>query len=551
MKLLALLWSTSRGRFLASLAASILSGVANAGIIAAIHYGLNRRAPTSLFTELVIALCLLAPLSRAVSQVMLVRLGHDATERLVLMLSRRILAAPLARLERIGAGRLLAALTDDVSAITAGFSGILAIGLSSGVIVCCLAYLGWLSVSILMGVLALLGFALLTAKFANSIATKQMRVARGARDRLFEAFRALTYATKELKLHRGRREAFFAELFRPAIAIFRRHDFNGNVSYIVAGMWQQLLFFSSIIILLFYFPAGATTGYSKMGFALILLYMMSPIMVILTMAPSLGRAAVALQKLDELGLALSQQPEEIEAKPTVKLPEWSVIRLEQVTHSYRGPNDAVSFKLGPIDLEVPRGETLFITGGNGSGKTTLAKLIVGLYKPDSGRILLGQEPMPENGLYSLRENFSAVFSDAYVFDRLLGIRQPDLDRKAQEYLAILQMEKTVSIRQGALSTTAVSQGQRKRLALLTAYMEDRDVYVFDEWAADQDPEFKDVFYYSLLKKLSEAGKTVIVISHDDRYFKVADRIVKLESGKITQDIRVDHALPIPASVQLS
>src|SRR6185312_1924758 len=161
MKLLTLLWSTSRGRFLASLAASILSGVANAGIIAAIHYGLNRRAPTSLFTELVIALCLLAPLSRAVSQVMLFRLGHDATERLVLMLSRRIVAAPLARLEGIGAGRVLAALTDDVSAITAGFSGILAIGLSSGVIVCCLAYLGWLSVSILMGVLALLGFALL------------------------------------------------------------------------------------------------------------------------------------------------------------------------------------------------------------------------------------------------------------------------------------------------------------------------------------------------------------------------------------------------------
>jgi len=70
----------------------------------------------------------------------------------------------------------------------------------------------------------------------------------------------------------------------------------------------------------------------------------------------------------------------------------------------------------------------------------------------------------------------------------------------------------------------------KGLALLTCYLEDRPIYFLDEWAADQDPKFKEVFYYSLSPELKSRGKTVIAISHDDRYYGVADRVLTLESG---------------------
>ncbi|MGB3138144.1 MAG: hypothetical protein WBG38_15900 [Nodosilinea sp.] len=82
-----------------------------------------------------------------------------------------------------------------------------------------------------------------------------------------------------------------------------------------------------------------------------------------------------------------------------------------------------------------------------------------------------------------------------------------------------------------LSTLDLSQGQRKRLALLTAYLEDRPVYLFDEWASDQDPLFREVFYKQILLELKQRGKTVLVISHDDRYFYLADQLVKLEYGQ--------------------
>ena len=110
-----------------------------------------------------------------------------------------------------------------------------------------------------------------------------------------------------------------------------------------------------------------------------------------------------------------------------------------------------------------------------------------------------------------------------------------MDRQAQKYLKQLQLDHKVKIEQGKLSTTTLSQGQRKRLALLTAYLEDRPIYLFDEWAADQDPNFKEIFYTQFLCELKNRGKTVLIISHDDHYFHLADRIVKLNYGKVEYD----------------
>ncbi len=141
-----------------------------------------------------------------------------------------------------------------------------------------------------------------------------------------------------------------------------------------------------------------------------------------------------------------------------------------------------------------------------------------------------------------RQLFSVVFADFFLFEDLDGIETPDLDDRAARYLERLHLENKVQVRDGQLSTTALSQGQRKRLALLSAYLEDRPLYLFDEWAADQDPSFKETFYRRLLPELRAAGKTVIVVSHDDRYYDTADRIVKLENGQIVFDRAAEDAV---------
>ncbi|MNN25892.1 ABC transporter ATP-binding protein YojI [compost metagenome] len=177
-------------------------------------------------------------------------------------------------------------------------------------------------------------------------------------------------------------------------------------------------------------------------------------------------------------------------------------------------------------------------GGNGSGKTTLAMLLLGLYQPEQGSMWLNGMSVTSHNLQAYRQYFSAVFADFHLLSHLLLESDDKLNVRAQHYLRKLGLENKVRLSNGRFSTVALSSGQRKRLALICAYLEDRDVYLFDEWASDQDPLFKRVFYCELLPELRATGKTVIVISHDDAYFAVADRIVQLQDGCLKNHIRI-------------
>jgi putative ATP-binding cassette transporter len=271
------------------------------------------------------------------------------------------------------------------------------------------------------------------------------------------------------------------------------------------------------------------------AYILILLFMIGPLLIVMSSVPAFSRARIALSKLAELDLSLDKFPAEAEADE-INSPKtsWHNLTLSQVKHSYVGEGES-NFVLGPIDLNLRAGELVFLTGGNGSGKTTLAKVLTGLYVPEAGELSFDGQTITDENRDSFRQYFSTVFSDGFIFETLLGLDKPELDQEAQDYLAQFQIDHKVQIKDGVLSTIDLSQGQRKRLALLTAYLENRPVYVFDEWAADQDPQFREIFYYQLLPGLTARGKTVIVISHDDRYYHVADRIITLDYGKIARD----------------
>ncbi len=204
-------------------------------------------------------------------------------------------------------------------------------------------------------------------------------------------------------------------------------------------------------------------------------------------------------------------------------------------------NGGAGFEFGPVDVTFRVGEIVFIVGENGSGKTTLIKLLLGLYMPTSGQILLDGERVRTDGLDDYRQLFSAVFADYFLFDDLLA-GGSDFAGRAAAYLQKLEIAHKVRVEGDAFTTTDLSTGQRKRLALVHAYLEQRPVMMFDEWAADQDPSFRRVFYRELLPDLKRQGKTLIVVSHDDRYFDAADRIIRLENGKIVEDCRAAPGL---------
>jgi putative ATP-binding cassette transporter len=311
--------------------------------------------------------------------------------------------------------------------------------------------------------------------------------------------------------------------------------------------WGTLLSFLPIGLVIFLAPSVTNVNTEVLtGYTLIILYMTGPLQAIMGMVPTLTHASVAVEKIASLGLpqetSIGGPPQQLQPAPV-----WSKLTLEGVAHTYYREKEDGTFTLGPIDLTLRPGELVYLIGGNGSGKTTLAKLLSGLYAPESGGIRFNGQMVTDETREAYRQNFTVLFSDFFLFDSLLGINPANLDERARRHLVELQLDHKVQVTDGKLSTTDLSQGQRKRLALLNAFLEDRPIYIFDEWASDQDPIFKGVFYHQILPELKARGKTVVVISHDDRYYNLGDRIVKLESGKLISDEATERLVAAAAS----
>ena len=513
----------------------LISGGCSAQLIALINRAISDNSNASLVWYFG-GLAILALVTGVISQFLLIYLSQEAVYNLRLSLSRGILSSPLRQLEELGASRLLATLTDDVGTLSNTIFVIPFLCIDIAIVVGCLIYLSTLSGAVFAVVFAFLAVTIGAIQLLLNKMRKFFDLAREEKDVLFKHFRSITDGIKELKLHSLRRQEFFTEELQVSAADSRDYNLQAlNTGALAIGV-GQLLFFMLMGLLLFALPKFVPVSTPVLSaYILTSTYLMSPFQNILERLPEIFRANTAVEKIEKMGLALASQAEITSVAKRVETADWQTLELKGTTHRYPGEKEDSNFILGDISLKFHPGELVFIIGGNGSGKSTLAKLITGLYIPESGEILLDGQPITDQNREWYRQHFSVIFSDFYLFDRLLGMTNHDLDKQATEYLREFHLENKVEVKDGILSTTALSQGQRKRLALLTAYLEDRPIYLFDEWASDQDPFFRDIFYKQLLPELKRRGKTVFVISHDDRYFDLADRAIKLDYGKIEYD----------------
>ena len=536
MKILLLLLKASWQSVAIAAVMGSLSGVCSALLIRIVN---ETVAGNSVSLWEFVGLTVVSLVTTITSQFLLIRLAQGAIYELRLRLTRAILTTPLATLEQLGAGKLLATLTEDVQTIASTIFIIPFICIDLAVIASCWVYLATQSLPVFLAMLLCVGFAIVTIQGLMGNARKYLKQARDEDDTLLKHFGSLTAGTKELKLSSLRRRSFLQQDLEPSAGRSRQYQVRALTLFSVATGWGNLLLFFIIGMILFALPKFVVvTPAILSAYALTMIFLMMPFGNLFQRLPFILRANVALAKVDEMGLQLEAQAEKA---PLVHLGKSFVaivsqprsIVLSNVVHQYRGDREDTPFTLTIPHLEIPAGQLVFIVGGNGSGKSTLAKILMGLYLPETGRLVWDDQTITDQNLSDYRENFSVVFADFYLFDRVLETE--NTKHKAQIYLEKLQIAHKVQIQDGMLSTTALSTGQRKRLALLNAYLEDRSVYVFDEWASDQDPVFRDLFYHTILQELKQRGKTVIVISHDDRYFNVGDRLIKLDYGTIESD----------------
>jgi putative ATP-binding cassette transporter len=545
MQLLKFLVQHSKVMVFTAIIVGVLNGAASTGLLSLISYSLNTgEAERNRLVWYFALLCVASAVFRIISEIIFIRLGQESVYKLRIRLSRQLLALPLAKIEELGAARITVALTEDIFSITNAVTLLPILFINFSLVIGCLIYLAWLSPVIFLIVSGFIVLGIISYQIPVFLASRQFVAARETEDLMYDHFRSLIEGIKELKMKKSKRVFFVDEMLDKTARRFSAVNVHGMSIYSFAATLGQLLVFIVVGFILFVLPQvfASESSLILISYTLVILYIMTPLQIILNTMPNLARAGVAIQKLESIGLTMQKYIETPPGESTsVKLlppgDGFKNLDLVNVKYLYRNEVTGDEFQLGPLNLTVREGELIFLTGGNGSGKTTLAKLLSGLYMPDEGHLKMNGVIVEAGNIEAYRQNFSTVFSDFYLFQRILDDDEKRVDERSIELLEKLQLETKVKIENNNFSTTKLSQGQRKRLALLTAYIEDSPIYLFDEWAADQDPHFKEIFYHQILPELKSKGKTVFVISHDDHYYDVADRLIKLDYGMIESERR--------------
>lgn len=530
------LFASSRRALVASIIAGFVSGAASAYLLTLVTSAIEDKQRGGAAALAFFLLCVLSLGSSVISLVLLSRIAQDNLFSMRLWLSRRILGAPLERVRSLGIHRLMAALTSDVESIVVAQETLPSLLIEAAKVLAVFVYLYTLSPPLFAFVTLYIAVCIVTVQPPLNWASSWLEQARQTENALFSHFRAATEGGKELKMDARRRRAFLDDEMTGSAALLKMQRMKALVVFVLIDRWGETLFYVLLGLVIFVAPRFLSLDAATLtGFALAVLFLGGPLTLLGGWLPAISKGIVALRNIESMGLSLAEGVEQSgDAPMAFTNPTAAPLELIEVMHHYPGDGGDTGYTIGPLSLRIEPGELVFLTGGNGSGKTTLALLLLGLFPPDRGEIRLGGERVTDANREAYRQNFSAVFADAYVFDSLLGYASKEAQARAQEMLALLRLDHKLTVDEGRFSTTELSRGQRKRLALLTAYVEDRPFYLFDEWAAEQDPQFREIFYRRLLPDLKARGKSVVVITHDDRYFDQADRLFRMNVGRLEE-----------------
>ncbi|MDF0733009.1 cyclic peptide export ABC transporter [Pseudomonas entomophila] len=516
------------------LLAQAVAGLASAGVLMILTRVAGEAADVPHWRSLAWVLAGLALL--VVAQCTTSRLTIDRVERSVHVIRMRLMnksgSASLRSFERVRQGGSFATLEKLLKTISGATVAIIAAGQSAIVLICTMVYLAYLSPTALVLCMVVMGLSLLLHFARMRPITRSAGQALAAESVLTGLAAHLLGGFKELKLNRQRQRDFFDELDDASSNSMRLN----RVAYVMASdhlVVIQLILYAFIGVVVFGMPAlAAVDPVLLVKIVAVILFLSGALNHFVSILPlyAMADAAVAQVECLERELDEATVPERVAhtAEPDV----MSVIELDDVRFSY-GVADGGGFGVGPLNLTLRQGEIVFVTGGNGSGKSTFLKLLTGLQLADQGTLRLNGAVIEPEHVAAYRNLFSAVFWDFYLFPTLYGLASPGAG-VVEAHLARLSLDGKTHFDGRSFSTTDLSTGQRKRLAHLVALLEDRQIYVFDEWAADQDPTFRRWFYRTELPRLKAMGKTVIAVTHDEQYFACADRWLHFEEGRCTE-----------------
>ncbi len=518
------------------LSMAIISGLANGILLALINSGaesvLNKNIEIRYFLLYITAFILYIYTQKYALSKASIAL-EAAIRKVRVRIVNKIRHTELSFIENIGGySEIYTKLTQDSSIISQAVIFVVFTIQSFIVIVFSLFYIAWLSPLSFLISITILGSTVFWRINTNKLAIQALKTANKKEILFFKTLNHILEGFKEIKINRRKSDDVFQQAEQISVET-EQLKITANLKFIDILIAARVAFYILLPILVFILPLYSiipTDIIFKITTAT--LFIIGPINLITITEPMLARTNVALNNIYNLETQLDNViNSQVDSFITTPPDTFKTIKLAAVTFDYIDKNGETLFSISPTNLEIKQGELLFIVGGNGSGKSTLLKLLTGLYYPTTGSIYIDDEKVEQTNYQSYRELFAIIFTDFHLFDRLYGLQ--DIDEKhLLDLLKLMELNKKTKYIDGKFSHLDLSTGQKKRLAFINAVLEDKQIYIFDELAADQDPRFKKNFYEKILLDMKQQGKTVIAVTHDDHYFHVADRVLKMEYGEL-------------------
>lgn len=538
MNLIQLVKKESTNSLQTLLVLTLVSGVAQGMLLAII----NNAAATAAYADLNFRNLLLFGIAITIfiiaKRVALSRsflMAEEIIAKFRIRIADKLRRSNLAVVERIGKANVEARLAQDTLTLSQAAGEIVNAAQSAIMIAVCVAYLAFLSkLAFYLTLAMIIGGVSIYVRNQRAI-NRQLQLATQKETEFFVSLGHLMDGFKELKMNQPKSDDLFENYFSRICADAQAVKVRTGLEYVRNFIFSQTFFYLLIGVLVFLLPAF-NEGYTDVivKTTAVILFIVGPLTSLVGSIPIYAKASVAMDNLSTLEGFLDSPiaaAERMVAPAKIDFHGFRKIDVEDVTFTYLDERNQPAFSVGPFRLDLRQGETIFIVGGNGSGKSTLMKLLTGLYAPQGGALLVDGVRLQAAHYRAYRELFSILFTDFHLFDRLYGLHDLDEKRLAQ-LLTRMDLDDKTAFEAGRFTNLNLSTGQKKRLALIVAILEDRPILALDEFAADQDPEFRQFFYETLLPELKAAGKTIIAITHDDRYFHCADRVIKMEYGQI-------------------
>ena len=515
-----------------------ISGLANASLLAII----NAAAGSVSYNELNFRYLLMFIVALAINiltQRYLFDKSSSIIEQIVhgirVRLTGKIRRAELVDLDAIGKAEIYNRMTQQTSEISQS-AGVIIAALQSAIMVSfSVLYLATLSLwaFALTILIVVIGISIYLSK--EKFIIQFIHKTNASEVKLLTSITHLLDGFKEVKLSKDRSNDLANHISSVASEV-RGHRVQTERLYNWNYIFAQSFFYVLVAVMVFILPRFIEVyADSVTEIAAVILFIIGPLSTVVSGFPAYTKANIAVLDINDLEMNLDHlngRPHLFNETVQKHIAAFNTVSLKSVEFSYYDVQKDALFKTGPIELTLKKGETLFIVGGNGSGKSTLLKLLTGLYTPEKGKIDVDNTIISPENVQEYRELFYAIFSDFHLFDRLYGIKDWS-DDEIFSLIKEFQLEDKTSFKDGVFTNLNLSTGQKKRIAMIVALLENRPICVFDEWAADQDPEFRRYFYYELIPKLKQTGKTIIIVSHDDQYFNTADRIMKMDYGQLS------------------